>query len=66
MKNKKGNNIYNTSWRLAEKTIKRQKLTKKKKQGKVLFVLKRAKCLKQDKKKISKNLLTRSQQASKI
>ncbi|WP_141373032.1 hypothetical protein, partial [Lactobacillus delbrueckii] len=38
MKNKKGNNLYNTSWRLAEKTIKRQKLTKKKKQGKVVDV----------------------------
>ncbi|XJZ41427.1 hypothetical protein ACIA31_08215 [Lactobacillus delbrueckii subsp. bulgaricus] len=39
---------------MAEKTIKRQKLTKKKKQGKVLFVLKRAKCLKQDKNKYQK------------
>ncbi|MBW9308945.1 hypothetical protein EBB69_08455 [Lactobacillus delbrueckii] len=38
MKNKKGSNLYNTSWRLAEKTIKRQKLTKKKKQGKVVNV----------------------------
>ncbi|ARR37221.1 hypothetical protein [Lactobacillus delbrueckii] len=38
MKNKKGSNLYNTSWRLAEKTIKRQKLTKKKKQGKVVDV----------------------------
>ncbi|AQR54515.1 hypothetical protein BBD26_1288 [Lactobacillus delbrueckii subsp. bulgaricus] len=38
MKSKKGNNLYNTSWRLAEKTIKRQKLTKKKKQGKVVNV----------------------------
>ncbi|AZA15612.1 MAG: hypothetical protein DQL93_02705 [Lactobacillus delbrueckii subsp. lactis] len=38
MKNKKGNNLYNTSWRLVEKTIKRQKLTKKKKQGKVVNV----------------------------
>ncbi|KRN37286.1 hypothetical protein IV47_GL001019 [Lactobacillus delbrueckii subsp. bulgaricus ATCC 11842 = JCM 1002] len=54
MKSKKGNNLYNTSWRLAEKTIKRQKLTKKKKQGKVVFVLKRAKCLKQDKNKYQK------------
>ncbi|WP_268651637.1 hypothetical protein [Lactobacillus delbrueckii] len=43
MKNKKGNNLYNTSWRLAEKTIKRQKLTKKKKQGKVLSVFKASK-----------------------
>ncbi|MCD5492795.1 hypothetical protein [Lactobacillus delbrueckii] len=38
MKNEKGNNLYNTSWRLSEKTIKRQKLTKKKKQGKVVNV----------------------------
>ncbi|KRL77654.1 hypothetical protein FC09_GL001625 [Lactobacillus delbrueckii subsp. indicus DSM 15996] len=43
MKSKKVNNLYNTSWRLAEKTIKRQKLTKKKKQGKVLFVFKASK-----------------------
>jgi hypothetical protein len=43
LKNKKKNNIYNTSWRLAEKTIKRQKLTKKKKQGKVLDVFKKSK-----------------------
>ena len=43
LKNKKGNNLYNTSWRLAEKTIKRQKLTKKKKQGKVLNVFKASK-----------------------
>ncbi|WP_236156685.1 hypothetical protein [Lactobacillus delbrueckii] len=43
MKNKKGNNLYNTSWRLAEKTIKRQKLTKKKKQGKVVNVFKASK-----------------------
>ncbi|APP10143.1 hypothetical protein [Lactobacillus delbrueckii] len=35
--------LYNTSWRLAEKTIKRQKLTKKKKQGKVLNVFKASK-----------------------
>ncbi|MFV4929796.1 hypothetical protein [Lactobacillus delbrueckii] len=43
MKNKKENSLYNTSWRLAEKTIKRQKLTKKKKQGKVLNVFKASK-----------------------
>jgi len=43
LKNKKENSLYNTSWRLAEKTIKRQKLTKKKKQGKVLNVFKASK-----------------------
>jgi hypothetical protein len=41
--NKKESILYNTSWRLAEKTIKRQKLTKKKKQGKVLNVFKASK-----------------------
>ena len=43
LKNKKENVLYNTSWRLVEKTIKRQKLTKKKKQGKVLNVFKASK-----------------------
>ena len=43
MKNKKENVLYNTSWRSVEKTIKRQKLTKKKKQGKVLNVFKASK-----------------------
>ena len=43
LKKKKGNNLYNTSWRLSEKTIKRQKLTKKKKQGKVVNVFKASK-----------------------
>ena len=41
-------------------------LTKGQKEGKVLFVLKRAKCLKQGKNKYQKNLLTRIKQASKI
>jgi hypothetical protein len=41
--NEKESILYNTSWRLAEKTIKRQKLTKKKKQGKVLNVFKASK-----------------------
>lgn len=43
LKRKAKNNFYNTSWRLAEKTIKRQKLTKKKKHGKVLNVFKASK-----------------------